>query len=236
MSSDSDAIISLYNRHAQAYDRLRGRSLFEKSWLDAFAGLLPAGDAVLDIGCGMGEPIARDLIGRGFAVTGIDSSPALIAMARARFPQQTWIVADMRTLSLGRRFDGLIAWDSFFHLTADDQRKMFPVFRDHAAPHAALMFTSGPAHGEAIGAFEGEPLYHASLDPDEYRALLDAHGFRVVRHVADDPGLQRPHRLAGATDVSADAPRSHVMAGLDPAIATSLHKACRRGCPRQARA
>ena len=93
----------------------------------------------------------------------------------------------MRSLSLGRKFDGLIAWDSFFHLTADDQRAMFAIFRDHAASGAALMFTSGPAHGEAIGEFEGEPLYHASLDADEYRALLAAHGFRVVRHVADDP-------------------------------------------------
>jgi hypothetical protein len=96
-------------------------------------------------------------------------------------------VADMRTLSLGRTFDGLIAWDSFFHLTPDDQRRMFAVFQNHAAPQAALMFTSGPAHGEAIGTFEGEPLYHASLAPQEYHALLDAHGFRVVRHVAEDP-------------------------------------------------
>jgi SAM-dependent methyltransferase len=183
----SDTIIALYDRHAQAYDRQRGRSLFEKSWLDAFAALLPDGGSVLDIGCGMGEPIARHLIARGFAVTGIDSSPQLIAMARERFPQQTWVTADMRALSLGRVFDGLIAWDSFFHLTPDDQRAMFPVFRDHAAPRAALMFTSGPARGEAIGEFEGEPLYHASLDPDEYRALLMAHGFRVVSHVADDP-------------------------------------------------
>ncbi len=187
MPSNSDTIIPLYQRHAQAYDRLRGRSLFEKSWLDAFAALLPAGGHVLDIGCGMGEPIARDLVERGFAVTGIDSSPQLIAMARARYPQHSWIVADMRTLSLGRTFDGLIAWNSFFHLTPDDQRGMFSVFRDQAAPHAALMFTSGPAHGEVIGTFEGEPLYHASLDPQEYRALLAAHGFRVLRHVADDP-------------------------------------------------
>jgi SAM-dependent methyltransferase len=183
----SDTIISLYDRHAQAYDRQRGRSLFEKSWLDAFAALLPDGGSVLDIGCGMGEPIARHLIARGFDVTGIDSSATLVAMARERFPQQTWVTADMRALSLGRVFDGLIAWDSFFHLTPDDQRAMFPVFRDHAAPRAALMFTSGPARGEAIGEFEGEPLYHASLDPDEYRALLMAHGFRVVSHVADDP-------------------------------------------------
>jgi SAM-dependent methyltransferase len=125
MPSDADGIVPLYQRHAQAYDRLRGRSLFEKPWLDAFAALLPAGGAVLDIGCGMGEPIARDLIERGLAVMGIDSSPDLIAMARSRFPQQIWMVADMRTLSLGRTFDGLIAWDSFFHLTPEDQRRMF---------------------------------------------------------------------------------------------------------------
>jgi trans-aconitate methyltransferase len=187
MPSDADTVVPLYQRHAQAYDRLRGRGLFEKSWLDAFAALMPENGAVLDIGCGMGEPIARDLIGRGFAVTGIDSSPELIAMARARCPQQTWIVADMRTLSLGQSFDGLIAWDSFFHLTPDDQRRMFAIFRDHAAPRAALMFTSGPAHGEVIGSFESEPLYHASLDPAEYRALLDSHGFEVVLHVAEDP-------------------------------------------------
>jgi hypothetical protein len=64
---------------------------------------------------------------------------------------------------------------------------MFPVFRRHASPNAALMFTSGPAHGEAIGSFGGEPLYHASLDPAEYRSLLDQNGFLVVSHIAEDP-------------------------------------------------
>ena len=49
------------------------------------------------------------------------------------------------------------------------------------------MFTSGPRRGEAIGSYKGEPLFHASLDPEEYRALLDEHGFEVVTHVADDP-------------------------------------------------
>jgi hypothetical protein len=63
---------------------------------------------------------------------------------------------------------------------------MFKIFADHAAPRAALMFTSGPSHGVAVGNFEGEPLYHASLDPDDYRALLNGNGFAVVSHVADD--------------------------------------------------
>jgi hypothetical protein len=85
------------------------------------------------------------------------------------------------------RFQGLIAWDSFFHLSADDQAGMFPVFAQHAAPGAALMFTSGPGHGEAIGSYGGEELYHASLAPDEYRALFEANGFAVRGQVTQDP-------------------------------------------------
>ncbi len=64
---------------------------------------------------------------------------------------------------------------------------MFPNFREHAAAGAALMFTSGPRHGVAVGSYRGEPLHHASLDGAEYRALLEANGFGVVAHVVNDP-------------------------------------------------
>lgn len=49
------------------------------------------------------------------------------------------------------------------------------------------MFTSGPAVGEAIGAYRGEPLYHASLDEAEYRLLLREQGFEVVSHSVEGP-------------------------------------------------
>jgi hypothetical protein len=64
---------------------------------------------------------------------------------------------------------------------------MFTVFRRHAAPRAALMFTSGPSHGEVISTYRGEPLYHASLSGTEYRSLLNGFGLEVVSHVAKDP-------------------------------------------------
>ncbi|KAG1523540.1 hypothetical protein G6F50_018599 [Rhizopus delemar] len=64
---------------------------------------------------------------------------------------------------------------------------MFPIFRRLAAPGAVLMFTSGTALGEAIGTFEGKPLYHGSLDASEYRQLLAENGFSVVRHQQEDP-------------------------------------------------
>ena len=187
MHPDAASIIGLYDRHAAAFDAQRGKSLFERDWLGRFTALVPPGGTMLDLGCGSGEPIARFLLQSGFQVTGVDSAPTMIAMCRARFPRQDWHVADMRGLELGRRFDGILAWDSFFHLDHEDQRRMFPVFRAHAASGAALVFTSGPAHGVALGSFEGETLFHSSLDPEEYRSLLGAHGFQVVAHRAEDP-------------------------------------------------
>ena len=120
---------------------------------------MPQGADVLDLGCGSGEPVARYLTEAGHRVTGVDSSPTLIDLCRVRFPDQTWIAGDMRKISLAWRFGGIVAWNSFFHLTPDDQRAMFTVFRDHAESGAALMFTSGPTAGEAIGSYQGETLY-----------------------------------------------------------------------------
>jgi len=188
VTSDSERIVGLYRRHAAAWDKLRSPgSLFEKPWLDKFLALIPARGTILDLGCGAGLPISGYLIRMGRTVTGVDSSPPLIDLCRNRFPSQAWVIADMRTLNLDRRFNAIVAWDSFFHLCPDGQRHMFPVFARHANPGAALLFTSGSRHGEAIADFESEPLYHGSLDSAEYATLLDQIGFEVIEHVEDDP-------------------------------------------------
>ena len=92
----------------------------------------------------------------------------------------------MRLLSLGTPFDGVLAWDSFFHLKPDDQRAMFPIFAVHAASGGTLMFNAGPGLGEAIGSYRGDPLHHASLDAADYESLLDDTGFELVEHSISD--------------------------------------------------
>src|SRR5262245_7764160 len=187
-SSPADLIIGHYERHARAWDADRRAAAWnDKCWIDRFIGLLPAGAAVLDLGCGGGEPVAATMVAHGFQVTGVDSSPTLISLCRDRMPDQQWIVADMRTLSLGRHFAGVLAWDSFFHLKPDDQRAMFAVFAAHVASGGLLMFNAGPGHGEAVGSYRRDPLYHASLDAAEYATLLDGAGFDLVEHAINDP-------------------------------------------------
>jgi trans-aconitate methyltransferase len=182
------SITGLYTRHGAAWARDRGDAPgTEAAWIARLLALLPPAAHVLDIGCGSGAPIATAIASAGHRVTGLDASPTLLDLARARLPDAEWIEADMRAMDLGRRFDALVAWDSFFHLDHDAQRGMLPRFAAHAVPGAPLLFTSGPRHGVAMGSYAGEPLFHASLDPAEYRALLAAHGFEVLDHRAEDP-------------------------------------------------
>jgi cyclopropane fatty-acyl-phospholipid synthase-like methyltransferase len=188
-ASLSETVVDLYRRRAAEWDAARRHSDWnDRVWIDEFARQLPRGGSVLDLGCGGGDPVARFLAAQGLHITGVDSSPEMIALARDRLPEQEWIAADMRRLQLNRRFNGILAWDSYFHLAPEAQREMFAVFDAHADDCGVLMFNTGPTHGEGSSTFtfKDEPLYHASLAPAEYRDLLDRSGFEVISHVAND--------------------------------------------------
>ncbi|ELQ6221137.1 class I SAM-dependent methyltransferase [Cronobacter turicensis] len=181
-----NAIIPLYEKHASAFAKMRPTNLSEKVWLDKFISHLPPGGHVLDLGCGNGSPIAEYLLSQGVNVTGVDSSPSMIARCKEKFPQGSWLVADMRELRLDIQFDGLLAWDSFFHLCHADQRKIFALFSAYTKEGAPLMFNAGPEEGEAIGEFQGEPLAHSSLSSLEYESLMQKYNFHLIEHVVED--------------------------------------------------
>jgi SAM-dependent methyltransferase len=185
-----EEILTTYRAEAARWARTRSQTLWERPALAACVAERAAPLEVLDLGCGSGQPIAQWFIARGDRVCGVDAVPEMLAECAARVPEVTRIEADMRGLALDLRFDILLAFNSFFHLSMDDQRAMFPVFAAHAAPEARLLFTTGPAAGEAIGQVGDSPVYHASLDPAEYRALLRTHGFEVVWFRPADAALQ----------------------------------------------
>ena len=177
----------IYERNADRFDAERPKSLHERGWIERFLEAQTPDGRVLDLGCGTGDPIAAYIAGRGFRVTGIDAAPAMLAIARLKAPAGDWRLADMRTLDLPERLGGIIGWDSFFHLTQDEQRAVLPRLVRHLTEPGVLLLTVGPDRGEVDGRVGDDRVYHASLSPDEYRSILESVRLRIVVFVAEDP-------------------------------------------------
>lgn len=205
VASSPEAIRALYEAEALAYDRQRARSLFEARWLARFAALLPKGGAVLDLGCGAGDPIAGWFMAEGFAVTGLDFAPAMLSLARARWPEGDWIEGDLRSFELGRRFDGIVAWDSFYHLKEAEQRACIARMARHLRPGGALLLTVGPRAGETTGEVAGRPVHHASLSPAAYAACLEENGLILTGFLAEDPETNQ-HSVLMARQTQGETP------------------------------
>lgn len=178
---------AIYARQAKRFDAERTKSLQEQQWLDRLLAPIRSGGRILDLGCGAGDPIAGYLLERGFDVVGLDASSEMLALARARYPDAEWVLGDMRTLDLGGRFDAVIAWNSFFHLMPSEQRDVLARIARLMKGGSQLLVTVGDREGAETGWVGGEPIYHASLAPDEYRAVLGGLGVEVVDFVIADP-------------------------------------------------
>lgn len=196
MSNNNDSYIKdnvweVYEKISDWMDQHRSRKLFEKPYLDNAITYLRPGAKVLDLGCGTGEPIGEYFVEQGYEVIGVDASKKMLEIAKRRCSNIKFILADMRYLDLDERFDLIIVWHSFFHLSPVDQRKMFPTFTDHLNNGGLLLFTSGPEAGEVWSNNGGENLYHSSLSTEEYQSLLHKHGFEVIIHKTEDPECRK---------------------------------------------
>lgn len=184
---NKERVYESYEKIVHWFDDARTKTLMEAEYLNLIVKAMPAGGSVLDLGCGTGEPIAQFFIDKGFKVTGVDGSKKMIKLCKSRFPNEQWIISDMREINLNQQFDVVLAWHSFFHLDPDNQRRMFKIFATHIKPGGILAFTSGEDEGEVWSDNGGQMLYHASLSTKEYEKLLSEHLFQVLLHKVRDP-------------------------------------------------
>ena len=140
---------------------------YERRWQRlAEAGVDPHGEvalvqtyaprSVLDAGCGTGR-VAVELAHRGIAAVGVDNDPDMIAAARAKSPQQRWIVADLADLALPDRFDVVVlAGNVVPYIAADRRAAAVEACARHLAPGGVLVagFALRPGWPD-LGAYDG---------------------------------------------------------------------------------
>jgi len=186
---------NVYDRVAAQWDTGRNTDLHERPWIDRLLTGLPSPARVLDLGCGSARPIGQYIAGLGHTLTGIDASPAMLALARTNAPTATFLEMDLTALTLGDTFDAVLSWDGTFHLSVAEQRALLPKLAALTAPNGNLLLTIGDSEGEVTGTVSGETVYHASLYPEEYIDTLTELGFASVTYTANDPATHGHHIL-----------------------------------------
>jgi len=178
---------------ASAYDPIADRfskartSFRERGYVDRFVDLAAPGAHILDLGCGTGVPIARYLIDRGFRVTGVDSSHAMLALARANCPEAELVLGDMTELSLDGFFGGIVAWDSVFHIPRVRHERLFGEMSRLLRPGAPLLLSVGGSESDFKAPMLGAELSYSGHAPAQSRRLLESSGFDVLAAEVDDP-------------------------------------------------
>ncbi|GAA3460544.1 class I SAM-dependent methyltransferase [Saccharothrix longispora] len=168
---------------------------YDRAMLGAFAGLVPAGGRVADLGCGPGQVTAH-LAGLGLDAFGVDLSPGMVEVARREHPGLRFEVGTMTALDLpDGGLAGVVSWYSIVHTPPEVLPVVFAEFARVVAPggHLLVAFKAGDRLRHLTSGYG-----HDGLDLRVYWQQPDA-----VAEVAAGAGLVESARLVrepGPTD------------------------------------
>ncbi len=129
---------------------------------------------MLELGCGSGR-LAIPLAQAGYQVTGVDFSPAMLQLARAKAgagkagANLTLLEGDFSTLDLGGPYRlAIAAMNTFLHLlTQEEQLRALRHWRNHLAPGGLLLLDVLAPDIDELARLSGQAEYDKSWnDPD----------------------------------------------------------------------
>jgi 2-polyprenyl-3-methyl-5-hydroxy-6-metoxy-1,4-benzoquinol methylase len=176
-----DEISEAYRGDDELRHRPGGTSRYLE-WVARLTAMLPPQARVLDLGCGNGVPVSRDLAAAGCVVTGVDFSEVQIERARRLVPGATFLVADMTEVAFApESFEAVLALYSLIHVPLPEQRDLLARVREWLVPGGrGLLITGHHAWtGAEHGWHGGGQMWWSHADAATYRDWLDAAGLRI---------------------------------------------------------
>ena len=76
-------------------------------------------------------------------------------------------------------FDGILAFDSLWHVPLEYQAGLYPLFSDWLRPGGCLLFTHGKRYGSVEGTMFVSSFRCHALDAQTVRTLLLQNGFSI---------------------------------------------------------
>lgn len=169
--------IAVYEEKAVAYSKLFKAAKTDPVLL-RFIARLPAGGAVLDLGCGSGD-YANALHETGFKVTATDASPAMVSLAGqyAGINVRQSGFDDLTEIGI---YDGVWANFSLLHASRREfpnhLQRIFQALKPEGAFHIAMKLGTGQAR-DALGRF------YSYYSAEELKTFLFQAGFMTVDEI-----------------------------------------------------
>ncbi len=176
--------IKWYDEHAEQYAEA-GATYFDLNHIKTFVSVFPKNAKVLDAGCGAGRDTAL-LQEEGLDVTGLDLSKGLLAVARHKFPEITFIEGNLLKLPFENdSFDGVWSNTSLLHLeTVEDVRQalkeMNRVTRTGGVLHVVVKAQTDSKTAVVADKLSGHDRFFQYFSADELKGLLAENGFRIT--------------------------------------------------------
>jgi 2-polyprenyl-3-methyl-5-hydroxy-6-metoxy-1,4-benzoquinol methylase len=150
-----------------------------------FIERIEKGGKILDVGCGGGVPNAGFLVEKGFDVTGIDFSEQMIRLAKENVPAAKFSKSDICAFQTDEKYEGIVAWDSLFHLEYDKNEFAFEKLFGMLKAGGYMVFSHGGGQGEITDTMNGENFSYSSLGPELTLQTLKEIGFQIVKYEVD---------------------------------------------------
>jgi SAM-dependent methyltransferase len=159
---------------------------------------LPPGAKILDLGCGTGNPIAKHLLQRGFRVTGVEQSKAMLEIAKKEVPGAELIHGDMIDAKFGGKFRAAVAWDSIFHVERKHHAVIYHKLANSLEVGGRLLLSVGGSDASDSSLNDsdsegftsemyGRTFFYSGYEPGVARKLIEAEGFEIELWEVDDP-------------------------------------------------
>jgi SAM-dependent methyltransferase len=180
---DRGALIGYFDALAPRRESWIARNRYYHDQLTRmFSFFIPPGSTVLEIGSGVGQLLAALKPSRG---VGIDISPEMVRLARARHPDLEFRVGDLERLELGETFDYVVISDllGFVHDVQgglEQLRKVCSPRTRVVLSYYNLLWEPILGFGEAVGLKAKQPVQNW-LGPLDVENLLDLAGFEIIR-------------------------------------------------------
>lgn len=174
-----------YNKIVNEWDSARKNGSIS-SLLVLFASKLKSRSKILDIGCGTGNPVTKYLSEKDFVITGIDIAEEMIKKAKElNLKNTTLLVTDFFDYNPIEKFDGVVAFDSFFHFGKDQQKDIYKKVSSMLTKSGYLLFTHGKKDNEIIDKMFNEEFYYSSLAINDVKQLLKESDFDIIELIED---------------------------------------------------